>query len=128
MNTNEIVEALGNLTMLEVIALTKELREKWGISEKVHPIMEPADKFVKAVEETLTVVDIILVPPKADGGKIPAIKLIRELTNCGLSDGKKLSETPNSVIMTGVEYAVAQTIVERFKEIGAEIKLVPASE
>jgi large subunit ribosomal protein L7/L12 len=125
MNIKEIVEALSNLKMTELIALTKELRDKWGITESVHPMMEPADKFVKQVEQVATVVDVVLVAPKADS-KIPTIKLIRELTNVGLVEGKRLAETPNSVIIKGAEYGVAQTVVEKFKAIGAEVTLVPA--
>ena len=125
MNIKEMVEALSNLKMTELIALTKELREKWGIDERVHPMMVPADKFVKVVEQVATVVDVVLVTAQPDK-KIVTIKLIRELTNCGLVEGKRLAETPNSVIIKGAEYAVAQTVVERFKAIGVEVTLVPA--
>ena len=126
MNVNELVEVLSNLKMTELIALTRELREKWGISEQVHPIMEPADKFVQVVENVHNVMDVVFVSFKADG-KIPAIKLIRELTNCGLAEGKRMAETPNSVIIKGAEYAVAQNAVEKFKAIGAEVTLVPST-
>ena len=125
MNIKEMVEALSNLKMTELVALTKELREKWGIDERVHPMMVPADKFVKVVEQVATVVDVVLVTAQPDK-KIVTIKLIRELTNCGLVEGKRLAETPNSVIIKGAEYAVAQTVVEKFKAIGVEVTLVPA--
>ncbi len=126
MNVQEMVEALGNLTIIELIALTKELRVKWGIDERVHPIMEPADKFVKVVEQVQTPVDVALVSYK-EGSKMPVIKLIRELTNCGLGEGKRLSETPNSVIIIGAEPPVAETVREKFNAIGAEVKFVPSA-
>lgn len=125
MNVQEMVEALSNLKMTELVELTKELREKWGITDRVHPMMEPADKFVTQIEETYGATDVVLIAP-ADGSKIPIIKLIRELTNVGLAEGKRLAETPNSVIIKGAEYAVAQTVAEKFKAIGAEVTLVPS--
>jgi len=125
MNVQEMVEALSNLKMTELIALTRELRDKWGITERVHPMMEAADKFVKQIEQVASVVDVVLVSAQPDK-KIASIKLIRELTNVGLVEGKRLAETPNSVIIKGAEYAVAQTIVEKFKAIGAEVTLVPS--
>lgn len=125
MNVNEMVEALSNLKMTELIELTKQLREKWGITERVHPMMEPAEKFVKQVEQVQTAMDVVLVSYPADK-KIAVIKLVRELTNVGLAEGKKLVETPNSVIIHGAESAVAKTVQEKFKDIGAEVTFTPA--
>lgn len=125
MNVNEMVEALSNLKMTELIELTKELREKWGITDRVHPMLEPADKFVKQIEETQGATDVVLVTAQPDK-KIASIKLIRELTNCGLAEGKRLAETPNSVIIKGAEYAVAKEAFIRFEAIGATVTLVPS--
>lgn len=126
MNINELVDKLSNLTIIELIALTKELREKWGITERVHPIMEPADKFVRTVEDVQIAMDVVLAsyPPEK---KMAAIKLVRELTNCGLAEGKKLVETPNAVIIKGAESAIAKTVQEKFKDIGVEVTFVPAT-
>ncbi len=126
MNVNEIVEQLSNLTLMEIVTLTKELRAKWGITERVHPIMEPADKFVRAVEQVQVAMDVVLVSYKPES-KIAAIKLVRELTNCGLAEGKKLVETPGSVIIKGAESAVAKTVQEKFNDIGAEVKFFPTT-
>ena len=125
MNVNEMVEALSNLKMLELIELTKQLREKWGITETVHPMMEPADKFVKQVEQSEVPYDVVLV--SVNQVKIACIKLIRELTNVGLAEGKRLAETPDSVIIKGAEYPVAKTAMEKFEAIGATVKLVPTT-
>lgn len=126
MNVNEMVEALSNLKMTELIELTKELREKWGITDRVHPMLEPADKFVKQIEETQGATDVVLVTAQPDK-KIPTIKLIRELTNCGLAEGKRLAETPNSVIIKGAEYPVAKVAFEKFEAIGVTVTLVPTT-
>ena len=126
MNVQEMVVALSNLKMLELIELTKQLREKWGITETVHPMMEPADKFVKQIKQSDCPYDVVLVSAQPDK-KIAATKLIRELTNVGLAEGKKLAETPDSVIIHGAEYAVAKTVMEKFETIGAQVKLVPVT-
>lgn len=125
MNVQEMVETLSNLKMTELIELTKQLREKWGITETVHPLLEPADKFVKQIEQSEVPYDVVLV--SVNQVKIAAIKLIRELTNVGLAEGKKLAETPDSVIIKGAEYAVAKTAMEKFESIGATVKLVPVT-
>jgi large subunit ribosomal protein L7/L12 len=126
MNVNEMVEALSNLKMIELVELTKELREKWGITDRVHPMMEPADKFVKQIEETQGATDVVLVSAQPDK-KIASIKLIRELTNVGLAEGKRLAETPNSVIIKGAEYPVALEAFQRFEAIGVKVTLVPTT-
>lgn len=125
MNVKEMVEALSNLKMTELIELTKELREKWGITETVHPLLEPADKFVKQIEQSDVPYDVVLV--SVNQVKIAAIKLIRELTNVGLAEGKRLAETPESVIIKGAEYPVAKTAMEKFEAIGVTVKLVPTT-
>lgn len=127
MNVQEMVETLSNLKMTELIELTKQLREKWGITETVHPMMEPADKFVKQIEQSELPYDVVLVSAQPDK-KIAAIKLICDLTNVGLAEGKKLAETPDSVIIKGAEYAVAKTAMAKFEAIGVQMKLVPVTE
>jgi large subunit ribosomal protein L7/L12 len=126
MNVQEMVVALSNLKMTELIELTKELREKWGITDRVHPMLEPADKFVTQIEEAQGATDVVLVTAQPDK-KIAAIKLIRELTNVGLAEGKRLAETPNSVIIKGAEYPVAKAAFERFEAIGVTVTLVPTT-
>jgi ribosomal protein L7/L12 len=125
MNVNEMVETLSNLKMTELIELTKQLREKWGITETVHPLLEPADKFVKQIEQSELPYDVVMVT--VNQAKVPAIKLIRELTNVGLAEGKKIAETPDSVIIKGAEYPVAKTAMQKFEAIGVTVKLVPTT-
>ena len=127
MNVQEMAEALSNMRMVDLIELTKELRERWGITEKVHPMMIPANDYVKTVEQAPDVmVDVMLVSVPSSQ-KIACIKVIREITNCGLADGKKMAETPNSVIMKGLEPARAKEIVAKFQAVGVVPELVPAS-
>lgn len=117
-----MVEALGNLTIPEAIALTKELREKWGISDKVHPMMTPANNLVKEIEKVIEFYDVVL--KNCGPQKIAVIKLIREVTKCGLADGKKMAETPDSVVVKSAPAEEAKKLAENLKQIGATAELV----
>lgn len=121
---NELVDKLSNLTLLEVSQLTCLLREKWGITEYVVPLMRPADELVTTIGETSNeqyFFDVFLM----DYGprKIDVIKVVRMLTNLGLSEAKQLVEGLGSILVD-VSKEVAESAKKQLEEAGAKVKLV----
>ncbi|MDR7444412.1 MAG: 50S ribosomal protein L7/L12, partial [Armatimonadota bacterium] len=89
--TQEIVEAISNLTVLELAELVKALEERFGVTAAapvaVAAPATPAPAQAPAVEEQ-TEFDVILKSPGAN--KIQVIKVVRELTGLGLKEAKDL--------------------------------------
>lgn len=122
MNIDEIVASLGNLTIPEAIALTKQLRETWGITETVHPLSVPANNLVKEIEKVVESYDLVL--RNFGTQKIAVIKVVREATNIGLAEGKKLVETPDSIILKSASPEAANALLTQLKAAGATADLV----
>ena len=99
---DEIVEAIGNMTLLEVAELVKRLEEKFGVSAAMvaaAPAAAPAGPAAPAVEEK-TEYDVIL--KSAGANKINVIKVVREITGLGLKEAKDLVESAPKPVKEGV--------------------------
>src|SRR5208282_2736113 len=119
-STEDVVKALGNLTVLEMIALTKELEKKWGVEAKPQAI-EVKLPEVKPAEQTEFTVMLTSVSVAA---KMGTIKLVRELLTIGLKEAKEFVEAAPKAVKEGVSKEEAATLVARLTEVGAvcEIK------
>ena len=118
-----LVESLSNLTLMEASQLAKMLREKWNISEPVHPLMQSPNKIVmeieRAVEQEYFAVVLESIGPK----KIDVIKVVRQLTKLGLAESKALAETQRARILDGVDKVTAESARDLFIQAGATVVL-----
>lgn len=123
MNVEQMVEELSSWTVMDVANLVKALEEKWGVSAApaaVAVAAGPAAASAEPVEEK-TEFDIELT----DGGaqKIKVIKVVRELTNLGLAEAKKLVEEAPKVVKEGASKAEAEDIKKKLEEAGAKVTI-----
>lgn len=122
-NNEEMALAIGNLTVVQLIALTKELEVKWGL--KALPVFTDAPVVIVTddVKVTQTEFDVILVSFPADK-KMTLVKLVREIMAIGLLDSKTLVESLPKLIKEGISKEDAEAIKARFTEAGvvSEIK------
>jgi len=122
MPTNdEVVQALGNLSVLEMIKLTRELEEKWGVKA------EPQVVQVQNQQNQPQVVEkeewnVVLASCPADK-KMSVIKLVRELTLLGLKESKELVEAAPKMVKEGVSKADAEDLRARLTEAGAVVEV-----
>ena|ERR1700678_1728299 len=116
-SNEEIALAIGNLTVMEIIALTKEMEAKWNL--KALPVFTDAPHVVVTddVKEAQTEFDVILVSFPADK-KMTLVKLVREIMAIGLLDSKTLVESLPKLIKEGVSKEDAEAIKARFTEAG----------
>ncbi len=132
--TNEdVVKALGNLTVLEMIALTKELEAKWGVEAKPAVVSNPPCSGCGQVwngphacpgrQEAQTEFSVILLPVSA-AAKMNTIKLVREILTIGLKEAKDFVESAPKALKEGIDRVEADTLVTRLASVGAvcEIK------
>ncbi len=124
LGTAEIVEAIGNLTVLELAELVKALEEKFGVSAAapvaVAAAPAAAGPAAPAVEEQ-TEFDVIL--KAAGANKIQVIKVVRELTGLGLKEAKDLVDGAPKPIKEKVSKQEAEAIKAKLTEVGAEVEV-----
>ena len=122
MNVEQMVEELSSWTVMDVANLVKALETKWGVSAAPAAVAVQAGPAAVAepVEEK-TEFDIELT----DGGaqKIKVIKVVRELTNLGLAEAKKLVEEAPKMVKEGASKAEAEDIKKKLEEAGAKVTI-----
>ena len=126
MNKDEIVDAIGNLTVLELAELVKALEEKFGVTAAAPVAMAAAPAggggagTAQAVEEQ-TEFDAIL---KTIGDKkIQVIKVVRELTGLGLKEAKDLVDGAPKPVKEKVSKAEAEQIKTKLEAEGATVEI-----
>ena len=122
LSIEEIVNAVSELTVLEVSQLVKAFEEKFGVTAAapVAVAAGPAAAAAPAAEEQ-TEFDVIL---KAHGDKkIDVIKVVREITALGLKEAKDLVEAGGKAVKEGVTKAEAEDIKKKLTAVGAEVEI-----
>jgi large subunit ribosomal protein L7/L12 len=118
--TNEqIIEAIGQKTVLEVVELIKAMEETFGVTAAVAaagPAAGPA-----AVVEEQTEFNIVLV--EAGEKKVNVIKAVRELTGLGLKEAKAVVDGAPGVVKEGASKEEAEAAKKVLEEAGAKVEL-----
>ncbi|HDR06704.1 MAG TPA: 50S ribosomal protein L7/L12, partial [Candidatus Coatesbacteria bacterium] len=116
MSKEEIKEALGKLTVLELAELVKELEAEWGVSAaaavQAAPVQGAATGEAAGAEEK-TEFNVIL--SSYGDKKVQVIKEIRAITGLGLMEAKELVEGAPSTVKEGVEKEEAQRLKEQLE-------------
>ncbi|MDD3265624.1 MAG: 50S ribosomal protein L7/L12 [Burkholderiales bacterium] len=115
----EIIEAVGQLTVMELSELVKEMEETFGVSAAAAVAAAPAGGAA-AVEEK-TEFDVILTG--AGANKVAAIKVVREITGLGLAEAKGLVEAAPKAVKEGISKADAEALVKKITEAGATAEM-----
>jgi len=124
---DEIVEAIGNMTLLEVAELVKKLEEKFGVSAAAvvaaAPVVAaagaPAGPAPAAEEKT----EFTVVLKSAGANKINVIKVVREITGLGLKEAKDLVDSAPKPVKEGIPKEEAEKIAKKLQEAGAEVEI-----
>lgn len=123
LSLDEIVNAVSELTVLEVSQLVKAFEEKFGVTAAAPVAVAaagPAAAAAPAAEEK-TEFDVIL---KAAGEKkIDVIKVVREITALGLKEAKDLVEAGGKAVKEGVSKAEAEEIKKKLVAAGADVEV-----
>lgn len=124
----QIVEALGSMTVAQIIELTKALEAKWGVSAAA-PVMVGAiaapgaagAPVVAEQAEEKTEFDVILAV--IGEKKIQVIKEVRSITGLGLKEAKDAVEAAPNTIKQGVNKEEAEKIKKQLEEVGATVEI-----
>ena len=119
--TNEqIIEAIGQKTVLEIVELIKAMEETFGVTAAAAVAAGPAAGAAAAVEEQ-TEFNVVLV--EAGDKKVNVIKAVRELTGLGLKEAKEKVDGAPQVIAEGVSKEAAEDAKKKLEEAGAKVEL-----
>lgn len=118
-----IIERLGQMTVLEIIALTKHLEEKWDV-KAVPPVVTqtvlPQEKETQSVAKTEFTVILEIVPSDK---KMAAIKAIKDITGLGLKESKEFVEAAPKAIKESVSADEAESIKAKLAEAGLAVEI-----
>jgi large subunit ribosomal protein L7/L12 len=118
----KVVDLIGNMTVLEVADLVKEMEEKFGVTAAAPVAMAaaPAAGPAAAAEEK-TEFTVVL----ASGGdkKIQVIKVVRAITGLGLKEAKDLVDGAPKPVKEGLAKAEAESIKKQIEEAGGTVEL-----
>ena len=123
MTREELIEAISNMTVLELAELVKEYEEKFGGSAAapVAVAAAPAAAGAAPAEEEKTSFDVVLT--SAGDKKVQVIKAVREITALGLKEAKELVDSAPKPIKEGVSKDEAEQIKAKIEEAGGSVEL-----
>jgi large subunit ribosomal protein L7/L12 len=117
----EIIEALEQKPLIEVVDLVKEMEEKWGVSAAVAAVAAaPAAGGGEAAEEQ-TEFDVVMSSFGAN--KVSVIKAVRAITGLGLKEAKDMVEGAPITVKEGVSKDDADELKKQLEEAGASVEV-----
>lgn len=122
MNKEQIMEAIEQMTVLELSELVKALEEKFGVSASAPAAAAaPVAAAAAPVAEEQTEFDVILTA--AGAAKINVIKVVRELTGLGLKEAKDLVDGAPKPVKEKISKADADAVKAKLVEAGASVEV-----
>jgi len=120
-----LVNQIGELTVIELSELVKAIEEKFGVEASAPMMMAGAMPGAAAAEaapvEEQTEFDVVLTV--IGEKKIQVIKVVRELTGLGLKEAKDLVEGAPNKVLEGIEKGAAQSAKVKLEEQGATVEI-----
>lgn len=117
----DILEAVSNLTVMELNDLVKAFEEKFGVSAAALAVSGGAAAGGAAAAEEKTEFDVILTA--AGDQKVGVIKVVREITGLGLKEAKDMVDGAPKAVKEGVSKAEAEDIQKQLEEAGAKVEI-----
>jgi large subunit ribosomal protein L7/L12 len=121
MTKEQIIEAVKNMTVLELNELVKAIEEEFGVTAAAPVVVAGGAAAGGDAAAEKTEFDVIL----ADAGaqKIKVIKVVREITGLGLKEAKDLVDNTPKPIKEGVSKEEAEEIKAKLEEVGANVEV-----
>ena len=121
LTTEEFIEAIKELSVLELNDLVKACEEEFGVSAAAGVVVAAAAGDGAGAAEEKDEFDVELV--SAGAAKVKVIKVVREVTGLGLKEAKALVDEAPKVIKEGASKAEAEEIKTKLEAEGAEVNL-----
>lgn len=118
---DDILEAVGNLTVLELNDLVKAFEEKFGVSAAAMSAPAAGGAAAGAAAEEQTEFTVVL--NEFGANKVGVIKAVREITGLGLKEAKDLVDGAPKALKEGVSKADAEAAKKKLEEAGAKAEI-----
>ncbi|RBA24793.1 50S ribosomal protein L7/L12 [Herminiimonas fonticola] len=118
---DDILEAVGNLTVLELNDLVKAFEEKFGVSAAAMAAPAAGGAAAGGAAEEQTEFTVVLADFGAN--KVGVIKAVREITGLGLKEAKDLVDAAPKPLKEGVSKADAEAAKKKLEEAGAKAEI-----
>jgi large subunit ribosomal protein L7/L12 len=115
----DILEAVSNMSIMEVVALISAMEKKFGVSAAAIAIAAPA--VAPAVVEEQTEFDVVMT--SFGENKVSVIKTVRSITGLGLKEAKDAVEGVPTLLKEGVSKTEADTVKKQLEEAGATVEI-----
>ena len=119
-NKADILDAIAQMTVLELSALIKEMEEKFGVSAAAVAVAAPAAAEAGAAAEQT---EFSVMLSSAGASKVNVIKVVRAITGLGLKEAKDLVDGAPKAVKEGVNKADADAILSQLVEAGATAEI-----
>ncbi len=119
-NHEELLETIGNMTVLELSEFVEAFKEKFNVTAVVAPAAAAGAAAAAPVEEQ-DEFDVVLTG--AGDKKIQVIKVVREITGLGLKDAKEAVDNAPTVVKEAVSKDEAEQLKAKLEEQGAAVEL-----
>jgi len=116
----DILEAVGSLTVMELNDLVKAFEEKFGVSAAAVAVAGPAAGAAAAAEEQT---EFTVVLAAAGDKKVEVIKVVRAVTGLGLKEAKDLVDGAPKPVKEGVSKADAEALKKQLEDAGAKVEV-----
>ena len=122
-STEDLIEQIEGMSVLELANLVKELEEKFGVSAQAMagPMMVAGGGAGAAEEDEKSAFDVVIT--SFGEKKINVIKVVRQVTSLGLKEAKDLVDNLPNPVKEGIEKDEADEIAKKFQEAGAEVEI-----
>ena len=117
----DILEAVGSLTVMELNDLVKAFEEKFGVSAAAVAVAGPAGAGAAAAAEEQTEFTVVLTG--AGDKKVEVIKVVRAATGLGLKEAKDLVDGAPKPVKEGISKADADALKKQLEEAGATVEV-----
>ena len=120
----EVLDAISNMTVLELSSLIKEMEEKFGVSAAAAAVVAAAPAAggaAAAAAEEQTEFTVMLT--NCGQSKVNVIKVVRALTGLGLKEAKDVVDAAPKAVKEGVSKADAESILKQLIDAGAQAEI-----
>jgi large subunit ribosomal protein L7/L12 len=116
----DILEAVANMTIMEVVDLIEAMEEKFGVTAAVAVAAAPGAGAAAAAEEQT---EFTVVMTSFGENKVNVIKAVRAITGLGLKEAKDMVEGVPSTVKEGASKAEAEDVKKQLEDAGAKVEL-----
>ena len=121
LSTQELIDAIKEITVLELNDLVKACEEEFGVSAAAGVVVAAAGADAGAAAEEKDSFDVELTEVGAE--KVKVIKVVREATGLGLKEAKDVVDSAPKMVKEGATKEEAEELKKKLEEVGAKVTL-----